>query len=98
MLLFWDSCILPHGFQIQSGYLACTLSCLCTVILKVTTGVTPAISTNRGVHCINMYMAWLARLLSHDCAFLYLLSCTTHPKTDHDEIGHSRFSSHVVVM
>ena len=38
-------------FQIQSGYLTCTLSCLRAVILKVTTGVTPAFSTNRGVHC-----------------------------------------------
>ena len=58
MLLFWTSCVLPHGFQIQSGYLACTLSCLHAVILKVTSGVTPAFSTNRGVHCINMYTAW----------------------------------------
>ena len=58
MLLFWTSCVLPHGFQIQSGYLACTLSCLHAVILKVTSGVTPAFSTNRGVHCISMYMAW----------------------------------------
>ena len=28
LLLFWTLCVLPHGFQIQSGYLACTLSCL----------------------------------------------------------------------
>ena len=62
-------CVLPHGFQIQSGYLACTLSCLHAVILKVTTGATPAFSTNRGVHCISMYMAWLARLLSHALGF-----------------------------
>ena len=58
LLLFWTSCVLPHGFQIQSGYLACTLSCLHAVILKVTSGVTPAFSTNRSVHCISMYMAW----------------------------------------
>ena len=58
LLLFWTSCVLPHGFQIQSGYLACTLSCLHAVILKVTSGATPAFSTNRGVHCISMYMAW----------------------------------------
>ena len=58
LLLFWTSCALPHGFQIQSGYLACTLSCLRAMILKVTTGVTPAFSTNRGVHCISMYRAW----------------------------------------
>ena len=58
MLLFWTLCVLPHGFQIQSGYLACTLSCLHAVILKVTSGATPAFSTNRGVHCISMYTAW----------------------------------------
>ena len=58
LLLFWTSCVLPHGFQIQSGYLACTLSCLHAVILKVMSGVTPAFSTNRGVHCISMYTAW----------------------------------------
>ena len=69
LLLFWTSCVLPHGFQIQSGYLACTLSCLHAVILKVTTGVTPAFSTNRSVHCISVYTAWLARLLSHALGF-----------------------------
>ena len=68
-LLFWTLCVLPHGFQIQSGYLTCTLSCLCALILKVTTGATPAFSTNRGVHCIRVYMAWLARLLSHALGF-----------------------------
>ena len=55
MLLFWTSCVLPHGFQSQSGYLARTLSCLRAVILKVTSGATPAFSTNRGVHCISVY-------------------------------------------
>ena len=69
LLLFWTSCVLPHGFQIQSGYLACTLSCLRAVILKVTTGATPAFSTNRGVHCISMYTAWLTRLLLHASGF-----------------------------
>ena len=69
LLLFWTSCVLPHGFQSQSGYLARTLSCLCAVILKVTTGATPAFSTNRGVHCISVYTAWLARLLSHASGF-----------------------------
>ena len=58
LLLFWTSCVLPHGFQIQSGYLACTLSCFHAVILKVMSGVTPAFSTNRGAHCISVYMAW----------------------------------------
>ena len=70
LLQFWTLCVLPHGFQIQSGYLTCTHSCLCAVILKVTTSVTPAFrSTNRGVHCISMYTAWLARLLSHASGF-----------------------------
>ena len=58
LLLFWTLCVLPHGFQIQSGYLACTLSCLHAVTLKVTSGTTPAFSTNRGVHCISMHTAW----------------------------------------
>ena len=69
LLLFWTLRVLPHGFQIQSGYLTCTLSCLHAVILKVTSGATPAFSTNRGVHCISVYTAWLARLLSHSSGF-----------------------------
>ena len=28
-----------------------------------------AFSTNRGVHCISVYTAWLARLLSHALGF-----------------------------
>ena len=63
------ACVLPHGFQSQSGYLTCTRSCLCAVILKVTTGATLAFSTNRDVHCISMYTACLARLLSHASGF-----------------------------
>ena len=58
LLLFWTSCVLPHRFQSRSGSLACTLSCLRTVIPKVTSGATPAFSTNRGVHCISVYTAW----------------------------------------
>ena len=58
MLLFWTLCVLPHGFQSRSGSLACTLSCLRAVIPKVTSGATPAFSTNRGVHCISVYTAW----------------------------------------
>ena len=58
LFLFWTSCVLPYGFQIQSGYLACTLPCLHAVILKVTSGATPTFSTNRGEHCISVYMAW----------------------------------------
>ena len=69
LFLFWTSCVLPRGFQIQSGYLACTLSCLRAVNLKVTTVVTPAFSTNMGVHWISVYTAWLARLLSHALGF-----------------------------
>ena len=37
--------------------------------LRFTSGATPAFSTNRGVHCISMYTAWLARLLSHVLGF-----------------------------
>ena len=58
MLLFWTSCVLPHGFQSRSGSLVCALSCFRAVIPKVASGVTPAFSTNRGVHCIGVYMAW----------------------------------------
>ena len=58
LLLFWTSCVLPHRFQSRSGSLACTLSCLRAVIPKVTSGATPAFSTNRGVHCISVYTAW----------------------------------------
>ena len=82
MLLFWTSCVLPHGFQIQSGYLACTLSCLHAVILKVTSGGTPAFSTNRGVHCISMYMAWriaCCTLVCMNSGLLLLLSQWTVP-------------------
>ena len=58
LVLFLTLCVLPHGFQIQSWSLTCTLSSLRMVIPKVTSGATPAISTNRGVHCIGMYTAW----------------------------------------
>ena len=74
LLLFWTLCVLPHGFQIQSGSLGCTLSCLCAVILKVTTGVTPAFSTNRSVHCIKCIRhGWpgsshMHRDLNHQCS------------------------------
>ena len=58
LLLFWTSCVLPHGFQIQSGSLACTLSCLHAVIPRIMSGTTPALSANRGVHYASIYMAW----------------------------------------
>ena len=63
------SFFLPHGFQIQSGSLACTLSCLHVVIPKVMFGVTPTFSTNQGVHCISMYMALQLDLFdTHACS------------------------------
>ena len=74
LLLFWTSCVLPHGFQSQSGSLTCTLSCLHAVILKVTNGVTPAFSTNRSVHCIKCTRhGWpgsshMHRDLNHQCS------------------------------
>ena len=46
------------GFKSSRVDLACTLSCLCVVIPKVTSGATPAFSTNRGVHYIRVYTAW----------------------------------------
>ena len=49
-----DLCVPPHGFQIQCGSLACTLTCLHVVNLRFMCGITPAFSTNRGVHCINV--------------------------------------------
>ena len=55
--LFWTSCDPPHGFQSQGGSLTCTITCLCVVNLRVTSGATPAFSTNRGVHCISVYTA-----------------------------------------
>ena len=55
--LFLTSCNPSHGFQSQGGSLTCTLTCLCTVNLRVTSGATPAFSTNRGVHCISMCTA-----------------------------------------
>ena len=68
MLPFWTSCVLPHGFQIRRGSLACTHSCLRAVISKVTSGVTPAFSTNRGEHCISVYTAWqLSHFDPHTC-------------------------------
>ena len=68
LLLFWTSCVLPRGFQIQSGSLACTLSCLHAVIVKVTSEATPAFFTNRGIHCLSMYTTCQPSLFeSHTC-------------------------------
>ena len=55
--LFWTLRDPPHGFQSQGGSLACTLTCLYAVNLRVTSGATAAFSTNRGVHCISMCTA-----------------------------------------
>ena len=51
-LIDWTLCDPPHGFQCQGGSLACTLSCLHMVNLKVTFGATPTFSTNMGVWCM----------------------------------------------
>ena len=53
--VFWTLGVLPHEFQIKSSSLTCTLSYLHVVILKVMSGVIPAYSTNRGVHCKHVY-------------------------------------------
>ena len=45
--LFWTSCDPPNGFQSQGGSLARILTCLHVVNLSVTSGATPAFSTNR---------------------------------------------------
>ena len=57
--LFWTLCDPHHGFQGQGGFLACTLTCLHAVNLRVTSGATSAFSTHRGVHCISMYTTGL---------------------------------------
>ena len=46
------------GFKSRVDILPALFSCLHAVILKVMSGATPAFSTNRGVHCISVYMAW----------------------------------------
>ena len=68
--LFWTSGDICPGFQSKGGlpYLHAS-SPAHNGFLRFTSGVTPAFSTNRGVHCISMYMAWLGRLLSHASGF-----------------------------
>ena len=46
----------PWGFSSQGGSLPFTLTCLCTVNLKVMSGATPTFSTNRDEHCISVYI------------------------------------------
>ena len=80
LLLFWTSCVLPHWFQIQSGSLACTLSCLCVVIRKVMSGAKPAFSTNRCVHCKSVHMAWQLSLFDpHTCSHQMYLQALEEP-------------------
>ena len=52
---FCTLCDPPHGFQSQGGSLACILTCLHVVNVRVTSGATPAFSTNRGEHYISSY-------------------------------------------
>ena len=74
-LLFWTSWVLPHGFQFQSGSLSCTLFCMCVMIPKVMSCVTPAFSTNRRVHCISMYTLWQPSLFDS-----HIYSHQTYPQ------------------
>ena len=48
------------GVSEHSGLLTCctsTLACLCVVILRVTSGATPAFSSNSGIHYKSVYTA-----------------------------------------
>ena len=68
--LFWTSGDICPVFQSHGGF--SHLRAYLPVhkgFLRFTSGVTPAFSTSMGVHCISMYMAWLARLLSHALGF-----------------------------
>ena len=68
--LFWTSGDVCPGFQSQGGFPhLCASSPAHNGFLRFTSGATPAFSTNRGVHCISVYTAWLARLLSHASGF-----------------------------
>ena len=64
--LFWTSGDVCPGLQSQGGFPRLRASSpVHNGFLRFTSGATPAFSTNRGVHCISVYKAWLARLLSH---------------------------------
>ena len=68
--LFWTSGDICPGFQSQGGFpCLCASSPVYNRFLRFTSGATPAFSTNSGVHCISVYTAWLARLLSHVLGF-----------------------------
>ena len=68
--LFWTSGDVCPGFQSQGGFPHLRASSpVHNGFLRFTPGVTPAFSTNSGVHCISVYTAWLARLLSHTLGF-----------------------------
>ena len=45
---------LPLGYKARV-VLSTTLTCMCTVNLRVVSGAIPAFSTNRGVHCTSVY-------------------------------------------
>ena len=61
--LFWTSGDVCPGFQNQGGFPRLHASSpVHNGFLRFTSGVTPAFSTNMGVHCISVYTAWLARL------------------------------------
>ena len=69
--LFWTSGDVCPGFQSQDGFPRLRASLpVHNGFLRFTSGATPAFSTNSGVHCISVYMAWLARrLFSHASGF-----------------------------
>ena len=68
--LFWTSGDVCPRFQSQGGFLHLRASLpVHKGFLRFTSGATPAFSTNSGVHCISMYTAWLARLLSYASGF-----------------------------
>ena len=46
------------AFCDPEGHIWCDTCLFYHGVLKVTSGATPAFSTNRGVHCISMYTAW----------------------------------------
>ena len=68
--LFWTSDDVCPGFQSQGGFPRLRASSPAhNGFLRFTSGATHAFSTNIGVHCISMYTAWLAQLLSHTSVF-----------------------------
>ena len=56
-------CDTPHRFPSQGGSFACTLTCLCMVNLRVTSGATPAFSTNRSSKCVYSMLTFWTSLM-----------------------------------